>query len=311
MKNVDFFTKYHSNRNYINEIVVEGKRTNKFYFQIAYYDQYIAQVIRFGNALSLLSISFELNRDNFWNTHYFEDISRFIFWTFNKSFLLALEEKINCLSVTTVNRCIQLLQENISPYQIALTEFIDQELRWCTVKNSFLQNNPNFKKMYELDKQNRTKLMEALEKRQNLLSPGADEKKKNNIYPEIINTSNEDTFLAMLKPIEGSSQKTLAFIIDKVAEAAFEYEIFSQVPRLLNGKNPYGLNSTILSVIDHFFQLGYFNKNHSLENILKAYCAYSGNHIGKLKVYLSEFRQDKRYQKNIAQLKLLKINKLN
>ena len=117
MENVGFLTKFHSNRHYISEIAIEGKRTSRFYFQVAYYDQYITQVIRAGNALTLLSDTLELTRDNFWNTHYFEDISRFIFWTFNKSFLLALEEKITSLPLITVSRCIQLLKENSEPYQ--------------------------------------------------------------------------------------------------------------------------------------------------------------------------------------------------
>ena len=47
-----------------------------------------------------------------------------------------------------------------------------------------------------------------------------------------------------------------------------------------------------------------------MENVLIAYFSYIGNTVGKLKVFLLEFSQDKNYQKNISKLKLLKINKL-
>lgn len=310
MENVGLLTKFHSNRHYISEIAIEGKRTSRFYFQVAYYDQYIMQVMRAGNALTLLTDTFELTRDNFWNTHYFEDISRFIFWTFNKSFLLALEEKITSLPLATVSRCIQLLKENSAPYQLPSSEFADQELRWCTVKNGHLQNNPNVKRMYELDKENRAVLLEALEKREGFLKEIADEKKINGTVPTSLTASGDTNFLEMLEPLNGSAEQTLQFLISQSGAAGFDYDIFTRVSKLSNGKNPYGLNSTIGAVIDYFYQLGYFKKAYSMEDILKTYFSYSGNNIGKLKVFLSEFRQDKNYQKNIAKLKLLKISKL-
>ena len=258
--------------------------------------QYITQVIRAGNALTLLSHTLELTRDNFWNTHYFEDISRFIFWTFNKSFLLALEERITSLPLATVSRYIQLLKENPEHYQVPFTEFAVQELGWCTVKDDHFQNNPSVRKMYELDKENRDVLLEVLEKRQNFFKEIADEKKINVIKPTSVNAGYTN-FLEILKPLNGSAKQTLQFLISQSAAAGFEYDIFTQVSKLSNNKNPYGLNSTIGAVIDYFYQLGYFKKAYGMEDILKAYFYYSGNNIGILKVFLSEFRQDKNYQK--------------
>ncbi len=44
-----------SNRYFLNEISVEGKTTSKFYFKIAHYDQYAAQIIRTRNCITLLT----------------------------------------------------------------------------------------------------------------------------------------------------------------------------------------------------------------------------------------------------------------
>ena len=311
MEKVSFFTKYYSNKNYINEIAIEEKHTSKFYFQLGYYDQYVAQVIRSGNALSLLSNQIVLNRENFWNLHYFEDIVRFIFWTFNKSFLLILKQKIETLDTITAGRCIQLLQQHTEPYTLSFIYEADEELYWCTVKNAHLKNDSKFDKMYQLDKVNRHLLLEALLKEVNENKIIADEKKKEEmVSPVLTLPTKESTFIDILEPINGSSEETLQFIISHSIAAGLDFDIFALIIKLDNGKNPYGLNSCIGAVIDYFYQLGYFKKAYELETIFMAYCSYSGNQIGKMKIFLSEFRQDKRYQKNTSKLKLLKINKL-
>ena len=90
MGKVSIPTKYLSNKNYLSEVPVEGKKSGKFYFRFAIYELYVAQIIRAGNCITLLSNPLEISRDNFWNTHYFEDLTKYIFWTFNKSFLPVL-----------------------------------------------------------------------------------------------------------------------------------------------------------------------------------------------------------------------------
>lgn len=149
MEKVSFFTKYYSNKDYINEIPIEKKHTSRFYFKIGYYDQYVLQVIRSGNALSLLGNQLTLNRENFWNLHYFEDIVLYMFWTFNKSFFLVLEQKIEMLDSITVSRCIQLLQQHTEPYKILFSHKEDEEWQWCTVKNAHLKNDPKFDKQLD------------------------------------------------------------------------------------------------------------------------------------------------------------------
>ncbi len=115
--------------------------------------------------------------------------------------------------------------------------------------------------------------------------------------------------MEILNPTNGSAEKTLCFIKQKISEANFEFDIFSLVERFPNGKNQYGLNGCIAAAIDFFYQLGYFKNDYTLEQIFKAYASYTGNSIGKLKVFISEFRHDNSYIKHTVKLKGLKINK--
>jgi hypothetical protein len=161
-KNVGLMTKFLSNRNYLKEVSIEGKRTNKFNFSIGFYDQYAAQIIRIGNCITLLSNDIAVNKETFWNPNYFEDLTKYVFWTFNNSFLLTLIETSNLLTPSVLNRCSNLLQKNFKPYDIALQEGADEELQWCLVKNEHLKKDSKFEQMYSLDRDNRRAILEAL-----------------------------------------------------------------------------------------------------------------------------------------------------
>jgi hypothetical protein len=311
---VSFATKLLSNHYYLNEVQVEGKASNKFNFKIGFNAQYAAQIIRTGNCITLLSNHITLTDDSFWNTNYFEDLTRYVFWTFNKSFLLKLTEKMETLKLQVLKRCAELLLENFTPYTEPLHDHPDEELKWCYVKNENLKKDPKFSQMYLLDRQNRTAILSAVEKRiaefpKPLLQPLA--------VDELVVLEDETQpatkiilFLEVLKPINGSPEETLQFIQQKIEEAGFEFNLFSPVPRLENGKNPYGLNGCMAAMIDHFYQLNYFKKDYTLEQIFKAYRQYSGNSIGKLKTFLSEFRNTNSFIKHAEKLKQLKIKKL-
>jgi len=161
-RKIGFATKLLSNRMYLNEVSVEGKTSHKFNFKIGYYDLYSAQIIRNGNCITLLSNSIPITKDTFWNTNYFEDMTRYVFWTFNKSFLLKLIDTIDTLIPTTLQRCADLLRQNFTPYDDKLEEQADEELYWCLVKNGWLKKDSKFKKMYSLDIENRTTLLQIL-----------------------------------------------------------------------------------------------------------------------------------------------------
>jgi hypothetical protein len=305
---VGLATKYFSNRNYIREISVEGKISSKFNFTIGYYDQYAAQIIRAGNCITLLTLDIKITEDLFWNTNYFEDISKYVFWTFNKSFLLKLVEKIHSIKLQTLSRCQELLIENPVPFGEHLEHDADEELLWCFVKNNHLKRDKSFHKMFSIDKQNRNILSEAIEKRINELQHI--QLASSPIEAEVESVKKLTPFLYMLKPCNDNPEETLAFMKSKTAEAEFYFAIFSAVRKLSNGKNPYGLNGCMSAMIDFFYQYNYFKKEYRLEEIFEAYLTYSGNSIGKFKTFISEFRQDKYYKKWFAKLKALKINKL-
>ena len=313
-RKVGLATKLLSNHYYLNEVSVEGKKTSKFNFNIGFNDQYAAQIIRTGNCVTLLSNHITLTEDSFWNTNYFEDVTRFVFWTFNENFLLKLIEKVESLKIPVLKRCAELLKENFIPYNEAIHEESDEELQWCFVKNTFLKKEAKFSKMYMLDEQNRSAILHAVEKRiaefQKSLPLIVTIDESIEIKDETQPATKANLFLEMLKPINGSPEDTLRFILQKTEEAGFEYNIFSPVPRLDNGKNPYGLNGCMAAMIDHFYQFHYFKKEYDLEQIFKAYLQYSGNNIGKLKTFISEFRHDNSFIKHTEKLKALKIKKL-
>lgn len=163
--------------------------------------------------------------------------------------------------------------------------------------------------MYALDIENRTTLLETLKEK--IASSRAKEKEQEVKPQEIVTVENKkSSFLDMLKPVNGSSEETLQFIISKLTEAEYNLDIFSTIAKLPNGKNPYGLNGAIAAMIDFFYQHNYFKKEYNLEEIFKAYSAFTNNSIAKLRTFLSDFRKDKSYIKHFNKLKQLKINKL-
>jgi hypothetical protein len=309
MAKVGFATKFLSNHNYIKEVSVEGKTSPKFHFNFALYDHYAAQIIRSGNCITLLSNNISITKENFWNTNYFEDLTRYVFWTFNKSFLLTLLENIDILNASVITRCQQLLLDNFTPYDTKLEEQADEEVQWCLVKNEHIKKNDKFKQMYLLDKENRTEILKALTEKiaslksvHNITKPAEEEITAIEAKPR--------SFLDLLKPINNDPLQTVSFLKDKLDAAGFEFNLFTKIDKLPNGKNPYGLNGAIAAMIDFFYQYDYFKKEHKLEEIFKSYFFYTGNSIPKLKTFLSEFRQDNSYVKHFEKLKKLKINKL-
>jgi hypothetical protein len=52
-RKIGFFTKYLSNRHYVSEVSVDGKKNIKFNFKWAFYDRYVSQIIRTGNCIAL------------------------------------------------------------------------------------------------------------------------------------------------------------------------------------------------------------------------------------------------------------------
>lgn len=127
------------------------------------YDQYVMQIVRNGNCITLSSNTLELSNDSFWNINYFEELTKYVFWTFNKSFLFQLTEKVQHLKISVIKHCIELLQQNLAPYSEPLDSCQDEELIWCYIKNERLKADSRFIMVYSLDEDNRKTLLQALE----------------------------------------------------------------------------------------------------------------------------------------------------
>lgn len=230
-RKVGFVTKLLSNHYYLREVPVEGKITNKFYRKLGYNEHYVAQIIRTGNCITLLCTNTPITEDSFWNINYFEDLAKYVFWTFNRSFLLKLTDKAESLKLAILERCLELLQENFTPYSEASSGKLDEELEWCIVKNANLKKDPKFSQMYLLDDENRTVILRAIEKRiaefpkTVVINQAAEEP-----LEEIPGTSRTILFLEVLRPINGNPEETLQFMMQKTKEAGFELNVFPRFP---------------------------------------------------------------------------------
>lgn len=299
---VSFPTKLLSNHYYLNEVPVEGKTSNKFHFLIGWYDLYANQIIRTGNCITLLSTHYTITTDNFWNTNHLEDISKYVFWTFNDSFRENLIRLLPLIPDALIPQCNELLTRFPIPYSEASHINPDEELQWCFVKNASLKNSGKFELMYCRDQENRAAIRSALAAFMNR-SPV-----EQAVMAVPVETT--PTFLSMLVPINGSHLETLNYIDEKVKASGCKFEIFRSIRKSRDNRNPYGFNGCVAAVIDHFYQLNYFDPAYSLEEIFLAYFKHTGNNIAKFSTFMSEFRQDNSYLKHIEMLKQLKINKL-
>jgi len=281
------------------------------------YRQYISQILRTGNCISLISTPITVEEESFWNTNHFEDLAKYVFWTFNKSFLLKLLGNVEGQKLPLLLRCRELLLEHPVAYREPPPPEADDELLFCYRKHNSMKKYEYYAKVQALDEQNRKEFLGAVEKRIAILTsslqPTADGQTAD--LPETATefpTADPPTpaFLEMLRPTDGYPANTLGFIEAKIEEAGFSFKLFSPVAQLANGKNPYGFNGTAAAMIDFFYQHQYFKKEYSLEQIFEAYLRHSGNAIGKFKTFLSEFRNDRHYKQSFAKLKALKISKL-
>lgn len=303
-----------SHRHYLNEVPVEGKKNIRFLRHLGFWDRYLFQIIRTGNCVSLLSTPTAVTEDSFWNINHFEDLAKFVFWTFNKSFLLKVIGRVEGQKLPVLLRCRDLLMEYPVAYSEPEPADADQELLFCYRKSAHMKTQSRFAQLFQLDSQNRRDFLEAVEKRIADFPATLPQATGNSIALPAVEVSQTTAeaiiFLEMLRPMDGSPVKTLEFITAKIEEAGFNHKLFSPVKRLANGKNPYGFNGCMAGMIDFFYQHGYFKNEYGLEQIFEAYLRFSGNSIGKFKTFLSEFRNDRHYRESFKQLKGLKISKL-
>ncbi|WP_162923488.1 hypothetical protein [Arachidicoccus soli] len=280
-------TKVLSNKNYIQEVSIDGKKTSRFYARVGYYELYASQVMRSGNCLTLLSNPPVFSLDCFRNINLLEDITRFVFWTFNNAFVTNLEKYLLTLSFEEIKSAQDLLQSNPEAYfNINETE-VDEELLWCKLKNENLKKDAKFSKIFQKDLDNRSIVLQLLEC--------------------LINSSNNkvnDTelsshlFLEMVNPVFNTTKNTLEYIESKILEAKFPHNIFRSIEKNKKGGNPTGLNAEIAAMVFLFQEKGYFKPTFTFKEVFKAFGNYTENQAGKDYDY-SFFSGEYHFKKNL------------
>lgn len=244
-------TKALSNKNYINEVPIDGKKTSRFNFHLGYFDLYIAQVMRSGNCLTLLSSPVSFSVEHFKNTNLLEDMVKYVFWTFNDYFLSRMIYFLPQLTQTELQTLRQFLEHNPAAFVSVDEDTADEELVWCLVKNEHLKAAPEFTVMYQKDEENRKALLETVIERINISIPLEEENIP--VLPEKPSSKFPVTFLDMLIPLNGDVQNTLDYLQSKIKEAQFPHNIFQRQPKDGKGRNPVGLNSEIAAMV-YLFQ---------------------------------------------------------
>ena len=304
-------TKIISNRNYIKEVSIDGKVTNTFNFKTGYYDLYAAQIMRAGNCITLLSSPLVFSLESFRNNNLFEDIAKYVFWTFNESYRLQLMEHLSNFSNVELQRCQNLLNKNFIPYDDIGENNPDEELVWCMVKNNHLRADPKFELMYQKDRQNRQAILNEIDKlvdlsdtdRAEIVSFGT---------PSAIDKEpkKQPGFLDMIIPVNGSIENTLGYIESKIIEARFPHNIFHTISKTKKGANQTGLNSEIAAMVNVFQDNGYFKREFTFKDIFKSFGIYTKNQAGKDYDY-SFFVHDYNFEKYLENLKSIEIDNLN
>lgn len=299
-------TKIISNRNYIKEVSIDDKVTNTFNFKTGYYDLYAAQIIRAGNCITLLSSPPTFSLNTFKNSNLFEDIAKYVFWTFNESYRLQLIEHLSDFSDVELQRCQILLHNNFIPYDGIREDNPDEELVWCMVKNNHLKVDPKFESMYQKDRENRETILKEMNRLVELSGIN-----KNETASAIDQEPTKQAgFLDMIIPLNGSIENALNYIESKIIEARFPHNIFHTISKSKKGANKTGLNSEIAAMVNVFQDKGYFKREFTFKDIFKSFGIYTKNQAGKDYDY-SFFVQDYNYKKYLEDLKSLEINNMH
>ena len=121
--------------------------------------------------ITLLSSPPTFSLESFKNSNLFEDIAKYVFWTFNEGYRLQIMEHLSGFSDVELQGCQNLLHNNFIPYEGIGEDNSDEELVWCTVKNNNLKGDQKFALMYRKDKENRQAILNRLIKGLNCWLP--------------------------------------------------------------------------------------------------------------------------------------------
>ena len=133
---ISFSSKFLSLRHYLDDVSVDGQLMDPTQRKLGNYDKYVTQAIRAGNCITLLRESYPMTVQSFWNITHFEKFAQSVFWTFNKSFLLKLVDRLSAQKLMVLDRCRELLVEYPVAYADPIPADADDELKVCYLKNS-------------------------------------------------------------------------------------------------------------------------------------------------------------------------------
>jgi hypothetical protein len=93
---IGFFYKLLSNKFYLTEVPVEKKKTLLVHWVLwSSQAKNVMKIIRNGCCITLLSDFVPIEAKTFFRMLYFEDYSKYVFWTFNTNFIADLSLHIS------------------------------------------------------------------------------------------------------------------------------------------------------------------------------------------------------------------------
>lgn len=319
---VSWTTKFNSNRNYIQEVSIDDKRSSQLNKKLGYYGLFVPEVMRNGNCLTLLTSTFTFSVAAFKNANQLADNVKYIFWTFNEGFLMQLKESFLLFTIPALEYIQQLLTSHFTPYEKQPGITLDEELEWCILKNSHLKADGDFATMYQKDIANRQQVLAMIaelitSKQHTKLTAKKESRTANKIskpsskkQSAILLVPERISFVEMLQPMEGSTANTKDFIQQSLAEVKTKYNIFEPVRKTKSNKNPKGFNGSIAAVILFFYERNYFAAAFSKEDILDAFLHDHGVTIPKYNGNFSFFNTNYDCQSLVKKLNRLKIKQL-
>ncbi|HMR81584.1 MAG TPA: hypothetical protein PKE30_00530 [Niabella sp.] len=292
------------NFRYVTAIDVHGKLPNDSIWIAKDIAAFIDKAIRKGNAVSLDDIDYLLSEKYFWDIEHFEDFCRNVYFTFKPGFTTKLTRQLPDIDQEDLSYFQQVLGQHPYPYKDAIGHPDDPYLHFIGKKIQSLSKTGILSKAVEMDKENRRKLLNALQQKKIVL--------QNIEVPRPLKHLNQKTpFTDMLQPTNGSVNNTKLFIQQQLTLAGIPFELLIPKPvtKTRTNKNPDGFAGAVASMITTFKDLGYFKDDFSFPEILNAFLKETGNSIGKLNNFKRNYLADNYYLRYKASLEDLALKK--
>lgn len=291
------------NNRYVTEIDVHGKAPNMVRSIWDNTDVFLDKAIRKGNALSFNDTDYYISENHFWDIEFFEDYCQNLFFCFKPGFTQKLIRALQKIEQSDLSYFQQTLSRYPAAYLNAIDHPTDPYLHFIGKKLFSLNRKNMLAEVIRLDKENRQKLLSALQQQSTTF--------QESVLPNEPVEISTAPFANMLRPINGSINNTRQFIQQQLTNAGIPFELFIPKPvtQTRTGKNPDGFAGAIASMITTFKDLGYFKDGLSFPEILNAYLKETGNSIGKLNNFKRNYLADNYYLRYKASLDDLALKK--